>query len=155
VQKITSLLFLCSHRVDINGDNEQFWEHEASKHATCISTLAPKCYSNYKSGQDIVDFFTVTTNLHKKYNLYSALSSAGITPSTSKTYTLSALQAAAKKAFGQFPSFRCSGSNLNEAWFDFETTGRSTAVSAFTLVAPLSSNTNCPSSGIKYNPKSG
>lgn len=86
--------------------------------------------------------------------MYSALSQAGIIPSTSQTYTLSDMQAAAQEAFGQYPSFRCSGSNLNEAWFDFETTGRSTNASAFTLVAPLASNTNCPSTGIKYNPKS-
>ena len=94
-------------------------------------------------------------NLFKKYNVYSALSQAGITPSSSKTYTLSALQNAAKNAYGQYPNFRCKSGNLNEAWFNFETSGRSTTSGAFTLVAPLSKNTNCPSSGIKYNPKSG
>lgn len=36
-----------------------------------------------------------------------------------------------------------------------QTTGRATDASNFVLVAPLDGQTTCPSSGIKYNPKSG
>ncbi|UZJ55417.1 hypothetical protein CBS101457_004737 [Exobasidium rhododendri] len=153
----STLDYMNEYWVDVNGDNAQFWKHEYEKHATCISTLKPACYANYTSGQDIVDFFTVSTELFQQYNLYSALSSAGITPSSSETYTLAALQSAAKASFGGItPSFRCTNNvNLKEAWFDFETTGRSTTVDAFTLVDPIASNTNCATTGIKYNPKSG
>ncbi|PWN92744.1 putative ribonuclease T2 [Acaromyces ingoldii] len=148
--------YMNTYWVDINGNQGSFWSHEWDKHGTCVSTIAPSCYSNYHSGQDIVDFFTTATDLFKQYDLYGALSAAGIQPSTSKTYTLAQLQNAAKKAFGQTPAFRCkSGGNVDEAWFFHQTTGRATSASNFVLVAPLDGQTTCPSSGIKYNPKSG
>ncbi|KAJ8702195.1 hypothetical protein PTI98_000934 [Pleurotus ostreatus] len=37
------LEFIRQYWVDINGQNERFWEHEWSKHGTCMSTLEPKC----------------------------------------------------------------------------------------------------------------
>lgn len=56
---------------DYKGDDEDFWEHEWDKHGTCISTLEPKCYSNYASQQDVVDYFAKTVELFQDLNSYS------------------------------------------------------------------------------------
>ncbi|KDN53290.1 ribonuclease T2 [Tilletiaria anomala UBC 951] len=150
----TGLLnFMNKYWVDINGDNESFWEHEVAKHMTCISTLDPSCYPNYTQYEDLFDFLQTTTDLFKSYDIYGALTDAGITPSSSKTYTLSQMQAATKAAFGQTTSFRCTSGNLNEVYIYFHTNGRSTTTDAFTQVAPLAGDTNCPSTGIKWLPK--
>ena len=77
---------------------------------------------------------------------------AGIYPSSSKSYSLSSMQAATRSAFGQNVTFRCSSGALNEVWIYFHTSGRSTTVSAFSQVAPLSGDTNCPST-LKWLPK--
>jgi len=40
------------------GTDESFWEHEWNKHGTCISTLEPGCYNDYKAQEEVVDFFS-------------------------------------------------------------------------------------------------
>ncbi|KAH8914202.1 ribonuclease T2 [Atractiella rhizophila] len=121
------------------------------KHGTCISTLATSCYSSYTTGDEAVDFFVRTVALFKTLPTYTWLSNAGITPSSSKTYTLSALQAAIKSAFGQQVYFGCDGSTLNEIWYYHNTKGN-IASGTFIPVAPVDTST-CPSSGIQYLPK--
>lgn len=85
---------------DYQGDDESFWEHEFNKHGTCISTLEPTCYNNYKPQQEVVDYFQRTAFLFARLNSYKFLKQAGIVPSETKTYQLSAIQAALKKGHG-------------------------------------------------------
>jgi ribonuclease T2 len=59
--------------VDIDGDNESFWEHEWGKHGTCISTLKPSCYTGYTATQEVADFFQKTVDLFKTLDSYTVL----------------------------------------------------------------------------------
>ena len=139
----------------LNGNDGQLWSHEWNRHGTCVSTLAPSCYtqSTYVENQDIVDFFSTTVSLYEKYDIYHTLAQAGITPSTSQTYTLDQLHAATSAQWGKDAVFRCRNGALNEAWVYFHTKGRSTTADAFVLSDPLRSNHRCPQTGIRYLPK--
>lgn len=99
---------------------EAFWEHEWSTHGTCVSTLEPSCYSSYTTGQEAADYFQIVVDLFKTLDTYTVrlvaqrpnerttqvlispqiLANAGITPSSSKTYTSAAIIAAIKAEFG-------------------------------------------------------
>ncbi|KAI1178450.1 ribonuclease-like protein T2 [Nemania sp. FL0916] len=133
---------------------EEFWEHEWSTHGTCVSTLDPSCYSSYTKGQEAADFFQIVVDLFKTLDTYGALSDAGITPSSSKTYTSSAIQAALKKVTGQAAVISCSNNELSQVYYGFFVNGplQNADFVASTIVGQGS---NCPSSGIKYLPKSG
>jgi ribonuclease T2 len=140
---------------DYQGDDESFWEHEWGKHGTCISTLNPSCYVNYQPTQEAVDFFTTTVNLFQTLPSYAWLSAAGIVPSTTTTYTLSAIQAALQSHFGHPVVIRCnSRKELNELWYHYNVRG-SVQSGTFTPVDPVGSGSTCPSTGIKYLPKPG
>jgi ribonuclease T2 len=52
-------------------DAETFWEHEWATHGTCINTIEPSCYSNYKKGDEAVDFFGKVVSLFKTLDTYS------------------------------------------------------------------------------------
>ena len=51
------------------------------------------------------------------------LSAAGIVPSSSKTYTLAAINAALEKARGVSAVVQCSNGALDEAWYYFDVKG--------------------------------
>lgn len=175
--------------VDINGANEDFWSHEWSKHGTCINTIEPSCYSGYKAQEEVGDFFQRTVDLFKTLDTYKvcplsafhyiccsfltvcqALSAAGITPSTSKTYTLSAIQKALTTLHGASVYLGCSSGKLNEVWYFYNVKGNAIdgtykAVDTrkfyhlllgwcFTdVLVILVTTSSCPTTGIKYVPK--
>ena len=143
----------------LNGNDGQLWSHEWDKHGTCVSTLAPACYTKeagtkgYTQGEDVVDFFTTTVDLFEQYNVYEALKEAGIEPSATKRYTLDELHNATREKWGKEASFKCRNGALNEAWVYFHTKGRSTSADAFVQAEPLRGNNRCPAQGIRYLPK--
>ncbi|KAF9540154.1 ribonuclease T2-like [Mortierella hygrophila] len=100
------------------GDNNAFWSHEWSKHGTCVSTLAPKCSSNYVQDQDVFNYFNTALGLRKKYNLYSALSGAGINPGS--TPNVADMHNAIKAAFGVDAQINCASGVLSEIWLFFQ-----------------------------------
>lgn len=139
---------------DNTGDDESFWEHEWGKHGTCISTLKPSCYTGYTPGAEAVDFFDRTVALFKTLPSYDWLSAAGIVPSSSATYTLSAMQAALTKGHGKAVTINCASGAVDEIWYHYEVKG-SVQDGTFQAADPVGSGSTCPSSGIKYLPKSG
>ncbi|KAF7547184.1 hypothetical protein G7046_g9085 [Stylonectria norvegica] len=150
----STLSYMQTYWKDYKGNDESFWEHEFGKHGTCISTLEPSCYANYKSGQEVVDFFNKAVAVFKTLPSYTWLTAAGIVPSTSKTYTLAAIQAALKGHHGHDVVINCDGSSLNELWYQFNVQG-SAQSGKYVAVDPVGSKSTCPSTGIKWMPKSG
>ncbi|KAJ1828746.1 hypothetical protein LPJ56_000905, partial [Coemansia sp. RSA 2599] len=99
------------------GDNNVFWSHEWSKHGTCVTTLFPRCYGpSYTRYRDVIDYFQVVLELRKKYNLYSALSSAGIEPGADTEYSVVDSKSAIRDALGIDVVLKCRGGVLNEIW---------------------------------------
>jgi len=148
-----TLNFMDTYWVNNNGNNEEFWEHGWATHGTCYSTLIPSCLpSDSPTGAEAVAFFQTVVKLFKQYNIYSALETAGITPSSGGSLDLSVLQGALKSAFGVTPAFYCSSATLNEVYIYFNLKG-SVIDGEFTPIeAPTAGN--CPSSKISYPPKS-
>ena len=52
------------------GDAEDLWAHEWAKYGTCLSTLRPKCYSEYSSQQEVVDYFKSSTGRYAPYDSF-------------------------------------------------------------------------------------
>jgi len=147
-----TLSFMQTYWVDNHGQTEHFWEHEWDKHGTCYSTLNPSCLSpDSPTGAEAVAFFQTAVGLFQQYNIYNALSNAGITPSSHKTYSLSDLESALSSAFGAMPSFDCHGKYLNEAYIWFNLQGSVIDGSFVPVDAP--SPGKCPQEGIRYEPK--
>ncbi|KAF4611724.1 hypothetical protein D9613_004228 [Agrocybe pediades] len=150
-----TLSFMNTHWVDINGQNEQFWEHEWATHGTCMSTLVPKCLpSGSVKGAEAVAFFQTVVKLFQTLPTFTWLENEGITPSTSKTFTLSQLTTALAAQSGGFtPALDCESGALNQISWYFNLKGSIIDGTFVPINAPKAGS--CPSSGIKYPPKSG
>ncbi|PPR01915.1 hypothetical protein CVT24_001254 [Panaeolus cyanescens] len=149
-----TLSYMQTHWIDINGNNEKFWEHEWSTHGTCMSTLKPSCLpSGSVKGAEAVAFFNTVVRLFKTLPTYDWLATAGITPTTSKTFTLSQLTSALKASAGVTPALDCTSGSLNQISWYFNLQGSIIDGKFLLINAPKAGS--CPSSGIKYVPKSG
>jgi ribonuclease T2 len=136
------------------GSAESFWEHEWGKHGTCISTLDPDCYTDYQPTEEVPDFFQRTVSLFKTLPSYQWLSDAGITPSSSKTYSADDIQAAlSKKHDGKKVYIGCNNKELDEIWYFYNVRG-SLQTGDFVPADSLT-DSSCTGSSIKYLPKSG
>jgi len=137
-----------------NGSPESLWAHEWATHGTCVSTLDPSCYSSYTKGQEAADYFQTVVDLFKTLDTYTALSAAGITPSSSKTYTSSQIQTALQKVTGKAVVISCSNSELYQVYYGFFVNGP-LQNGDFVASTIIGQSSNCPSTGVKYLPKSG
>jgi len=135
-----------------DGSNPELWMHEWEEHGTCYSTLNPDCFTDYKTGDEAVAFFITVTTLFQTLPTFTWLSNAGITPSSSKTYTAAEIQAALSANHGADVTLECDGSDLSEVYYTFNVRG-SIANATFEAVAPTGEGNGCPSTGIKYLPK--
>lgn len=93
-----------------------------------MTTLAPTCYgSSYKKYEDVHDYFKQALSLRSKYDLYKALSKAGITPGSNPD--VSKMHSAIQSAFGVDAEINCDNSGtLSEIWLYFKVKGTSTYV---------------------------
>ncbi|KAF8496987.1 ribonuclease T2-like protein [Hysterangium stoloniferum] len=151
----TELLdFMNTFWLDINGNNEQFWEHEWATHGTCYSTLEPSCLpTGSPQGTEAVDFFLTVEKLYKTLPTFQWLEKAGITPSSNRTFSLFQLTSALKTASGVTPALDCSGTAINQISWYFNLQGSMVDGTFIPIDAPTAGS--CPSSGLTYPPKSG
>jgi len=108
-------------------DYESFWEHEYTKHGTCMSTFDPKCYgANYKKGMEVNDYFKTSLKLRQEYEINRALKKAGIeaTLDKSKWKTATEIVDAIKKEYGVGAQLKCNGGLLYEVVMYFSAQGR-------------------------------
>ncbi|KAI0456512.1 ribonuclease T2-like protein [Xylaria acuta] len=152
--KSSLVSYMQSYWQSNDGTPESFWEHEWSTHGTCVSTIDPDCYSSYTKGKEAADYFQVVVDLFKTLDTYGVLSAAGITPSSTKTYTSAQIQAALLKVTGKAAVISCSSSELYQVYYGFFVNGPLTNAD-FVPSTIVGQSSNCPSSGIKYLPKSG
>ncbi|KAI1769840.1 ribonuclease M [Hypoxylon cercidicola] len=139
-----------------DSTGEEFWEHEFGKHGTCVSTLEPRCFTDYQATEEVSYYFNTTVSLFKTLPTYKFLADAGITPSSSKTYKLADIQAALSKNHnGQSVHIGCSGGAIEQVYYYFNVYG-SVANGQFVPTTPDNDEDGgCPSTGVKYLPKNG
>ncbi|KAI5777180.1 ribonuclease-like protein T2 [Geopyxis carbonaria] len=147
------LAYMQTYWKDYQGDDASLWEHEWAKHGTCISTMETRCYTAYTAREELVDYLQTTVALFKTRNTYAILAAAGITPSGSKTYAASAIQAALTAAHGKAVTIGCDGSTFNEVWFHYNVRG-SVQTGTFVPAAPDGTKSTC-SGNVSYKVKSG
>lgn len=146
------LSYMKDYWKDYQGDDENLWSHEWSKHGTCVSTLHTKCYADYKAQQEVVDYFNATVALFRTLPTYQTLAAAGVLPSHSRTWTVEEIQGPLKKMHGTEVTLGCRGEVLTEVWYHFSVRG-SVQSGEFIATAPNGAKSHCPGTGIRYLPK--
>jgi len=81
---------LDTYWLSLNGPNPSFWAHEYETHGTCAKDVLPT----------ELGFFNTTLSLRTTYDITPALAAAGITPSSTKSFTRNEFDTAILNAFG-------------------------------------------------------
>ncbi|RKO90551.1 ribonuclease T2-like protein, partial [Blyttiomyces helicus] len=91
-----------------DGNRNWFLSHEWTKHATCLSTIDPKCYGrNFKKDEDVSDFFRTAVDLRDRFPLFKVFADKGLVPSTTANYTRQQFQDALTAANGFEGAIQC------------------------------------------------
>ena len=123
-----------------------------------MSTLYPECYEDYKSGQEVVDYFYLTVRLSRELPTFSRLEFCKITPSKDTTYDLKdiedCLMGTVTRQENAVPHVGCNeDGELNEIWYYFH--WRGSLRDGSNVWANSKAPSTCPKTGIKYIPHSG
>ncbi|EJC98332.1 ribonuclease T2 [Fomitiporia mediterranea MF3/22] len=127
---------------------EDFWSHEWATHGTCVSTLEPSCFDDYTTAQEVVPYFETVVQIFQQLDTYGALTSAGITPSSENTYTLTELQDAVTSSLGYVPDFTCSKGSLSSVQYYLNAQGP--LQDGHFVASHATRRSDCPKSGIKW-----
>ncbi|KAL1303264.1 hypothetical protein AAFC00_006677 [Neodothiora populina] len=146
------LAYMQTYWKDYHGNDQSLWYHEWNKHGTCVSTLEPWCYSDYKPQEEVVDYFNTAIKLYKGLDTYNWLKNAGVVPSSSQTYTKEQIQSVLSAKHGKPVTLGCHSGVFNEVWYHFDVKG-SVATGEFIATDPLGGKNTCPQTGIRYPPK--
>jgi len=112
--------------------NGQFWNDEFNKHGTCFSPVDPACYSPSSASKGVMDYFSLAAGLVKQYDVYSALTAAGYTPSSTTKITVANIQKAVQARVPRLGvTAACTDSRVYfEVRLYFKVKGKSTFVPA-------------------------
>ncbi|KAN0135088.1 Ribonuclease T2-like protein [Lactarius tabidus] len=150
----STLSFMNEYWISNDETNEALWEHEWAARGTCYSTLNPSCLpSGSTTGAEAVAFFEQVVALFQTLPTYNWLESQGITPDSSRTYTLSQFTNALSTASDFTPVLGCSGSTISSISWYFNLQGSLLDGKFIPINAPVSESSTCPSSGLLYPPK--
>lgn len=136
----------------IDGKDEILWEHEWSKHGTCINTIKPDCYTNYTKYDEMIDYIQIVVELFKDNPTYETLSAVGIIPSESARYTVNDIQSALSAAHGEHVTLGCSHGQLNQVFYHYNIKGP-VASGNFVAAAPDGKSRGTCHGRIRYLPK--
>jgi len=143
--------FMNSYWKDYQGNDDDLWTHEYNKHATCMSTLKPDCFSDNTVNLNMVEFFKQVTSMYKNLPSYEWLADAGIVPSNNVKYAKSDVAAALKSKFGAEVYFACDKNGaIDEIWYYYHLKGR-VIDGDYQPIDFIGSN-NCPDQ-VAYPPK--
>jgi len=134
---------------DIKGDDNDLWSHEWNKHGTCLSTLSRKCVSNTE--QAVVFYFNSAVDLFQTLPTFDWLAAAGITPSTTATYSRNEIVDALRASYGFTVGLECQSHTLKQVYYYHNVKG-SIQNGRYIRVGAIRPG-SCPSQGIKYVPK--
>ncbi|KZP25290.1 ribonuclease T2 [Athelia psychrophila] len=150
-----TLAFMQEYWLNDDGTSEELWEHEWATHGTCMSTLETACLpSGSAKGAEAVAFYQTVVKLFKTLPTYTWLANAGIVPSSSKTYTLTAINAALVAGSGGFtPQLGCTSGSLSSISWYYHLKG-SVIDGTFVSINSPEAGT-CSGSAIKYALKTG
>uniref|UniRef100_A0A0B7A509 Uncharacterized protein n=1 Tax=Arion vulgaris TaxID=1028688 RepID=A0A0B7A509_9EUPU len=82
-----------------SGDSTFLWKHEWDEHGTCAYTLPIL--------QGELSYFNVTLQLHSTLDIFSALSTANIVPTTDNLYSLTDIWTAVVNKYTKLPQIAC------------------------------------------------
>ncbi|KAG0049623.1 ribonuclease T2-like [Gryganskiella cystojenkinii] len=135
-----------------NSESELLWEQAWGIHGTCMSTLHPSCLpSGSALGTDACWYFSAAMKLFQMFPTYSLLATQEITPSETRTFTVTQLISALKSASGYLPALQCDDKTLIGIRWYFNLKGNVGDGTFVPIDAPVASS--CDSDGIKYLPK--
>ena len=121
------------------GENSVFWTHEYEKHGTCAEQL--------DALNNELNFFQGTLNLREKVDTEGTLAKGGVSPSFTKTVSLSAMNAALPKT----AIIKCNASAyITEIAQCFDKT-----LNQIDCETDTYGGSDCPASGIHYIPATG
>ncbi|KDQ51034.1 hypothetical protein JAAARDRAFT_140976 [Jaapia argillacea MUCL 33604] len=143
--------YMNTYWIPNNNNPEAFWAHEWATHGTCVSTLEPNCIANYQEGAEVVPYLKTVVGVFQGLDTYKALTSAGITPSHTKTYRLDELLQAVESATSYVPDFVCKGKTLSTVQYYLNAVGP--LQNGQFLPSHATRKSSCPSTGIKWPPK--
>ncbi|KAG8219554.1 hypothetical protein J3R82DRAFT_505 [Butyriboletus roseoflavus] len=157
-QGATSTLgYMQRYWLNDNGNNEELWDHEWATHGTCFSTLQTSCFPpGSPQGAEAVAYCETIVRLFQTLPTYTWLADAGITPSTSQTYALSDILSALEAGSGGYtPDLGCLNDGLNTISWYFYLQGSVIDGTFDPISSPGFKDGSCPSTGVRYIPKSG
>ncbi|PHH72574.1 hypothetical protein CDD80_4431 [Ophiocordyceps camponoti-rufipedis] len=150
--KSDTLAYMNRYWKDYKGDDDHLWEHEWSKHGTCVTTLDPSCFgSGYRRGDDAIAYFDRAVELFKTLPTHDWLAAADIKPSFDDDYDLTDIQDTLAARHGAPVTLRCRGNALTEVWYHFNVKG-SLQEGRFVAADPDGPKGSCPRS-VRYIPK--
>lgn len=136
---------------EVGESVEEIWERNWRVSGRQVSTLEPRCFDSYKTGQEVPFFFAALHQLHDSFPTYQLLADSNITPSEDTTYSLDEVIAALSVS-GFNPYLTCSNETLTAVHWPINSIGPFQDTTFAPSQFDGSSRSNCPSDGIVYPP---
>ncbi|EMG48250.1 RNY1-A Ribonuclease T2-like 1-A [Candida maltosa Xu316] len=134
-----------------NSASTSLWEHEFNKHATCMQSFNPSCFTgNFSKYENVVNFYKKSIEIWSQLDTYQFLAQDGIYPTLTRKYKLSDVQASLQKAFGAQVYIGCLNNSISEIWYHHLLQGN--AMTGTYKPIDTLANTTCKEEEVWYIP---